>query len=73
MTKFFKAPTNKRNVGFFFITLIITVLIAEVILRIYFPIRYADITSSYEYSRTLGYRFKKRIHNTESTDHFKED
>ena len=73
MTRFFKAPTNKKNVGFFFITLIITVLIAEIILRTYFPIRYADITSSYEYSGTLGYKFKKEIHNTESTDHYKED
>ena len=70
MTRFL-ALTNK-NVGFFFITIIITFLIAEIILRTYFPIRYADITSSYEYG-TLGYKFKKEIHNTESTDHYKED
>ena len=24
-------------------------------------------------TRTLGYKFKKEIHNTESTDHYKED
>ena len=64
---------NKKNIGLFIITLTTTILMAEVILQIFFPIRYADITSSYEYSTTLGYKFKKGIFNTESTDYFKED
>ena len=61
-----------KNIGIVVIFFII-IMMLELGLRISFPVKYADITSSYEYSETLGYKFKSNIFNVESTDHYKED
>jgi len=65
--------SDRKNIGILLLITLITVLTVEFLLHMLFPIRYADILDSYEYSDRLGYKFKKNLYNTESTDHYKED
>ena len=51
--------SDRKNIGILLLITLITVLTVEFLLHMLFPIRYADILDSYEYSDRLGYKFKK--------------